>query len=128
MLPSIVFELSVQARFSAAHAITIAGTREPLHGHDWLVTATVSSSRLDREGLVCDFHMIEAALRDITGPFNNHNLNEIPPFSEGLNPTAEHVAQHIARELGRMLRLPEGVMLTSVNITEAPGCTATYRP
>jgi 6-pyruvoyltetrahydropterin/6-carboxytetrahydropterin synthase len=125
-----VFELSVETEFAAAHAIVLNGQREPLHGHNWRVTATLSGPTLDAQGLLCDFHIVESGLRDITGPWHNRNLNDLPPFADGLNPSAEHIARHIAGELARALvgRVPPGVKLTAVRITEAPGCAAIYRP
>jgi 6-pyruvoyltetrahydropterin/6-carboxytetrahydropterin synthase len=125
-----VFELTVESRFSAAHAILIAGQREPLHGHDWHITATIAGPTLDAEGLLCDFHLVETSLNSISARFHNRNLNDSPPFSAGVNPTAEHIARHIAQELARALagKLPPGARLTALRITEAPGCAATYRP
>lgn len=120
-----MFELSIESRFSAAHAIRIGGAVEPLHGHDWLVTLTVAGPSLDADGLLCDFHVIEEALRAITARFHNRSLNETAPFVE-LNPTAEHVARHIADAIAPLL--PRGVRIVSSRVTEAPGCAATYRP
>lgn len=125
-----MFEISVQTEFAAAHAIVINGEREPLHGHNWHVTVTLGGPRLDAEGLLCDFHQVESRLAGLVALYHNRNLNEIAPFNGALNPSAENVALHIAEELTRSLqgRLPAGVKLTSVRITEAPGCAATYRP
>lgn len=120
-----MFELSIEARFSAAHAIRIGGCVEPLHGHDWQVTVTVSGASLDGDGLLCDFHVVEESLKSITGRFHNRNLNDTSPF-DSINPTAERVAQHIADALAPML--PAHTRLVSVRLTEAPGCAATYRP
>ena len=124
-----MYELEVKGQFSAAHAIVIRGEREALHGHDWRVTVTVSGETLDADGLVCDFHAIESALNTITGRLHNRNLNETEPFDR-VNPTAEHVALHIAEELSRTLAgvLPEGARIAAVRVTEAPGCAATFRP
>jgi 6-pyruvoyltetrahydropterin/6-carboxytetrahydropterin synthase len=125
-----VFELCVETEFAAAHAIVMSGQREPLHGHNWRVTATLSGPALDRDGLLCDFHLVESSLRDVTGRWHNRNLNEAPPFSDGLNPSAEQVARQIADELGAALagRIPGDVRVSAVRVTEAPGCSATYRP
>ncbi len=120
-----MFEISVETEFSAAHALLIDGRREPLHGHNWHVTATVAGPDLDRDGLLCDFHAVERALREITARFQNANLNDLPPFAAGLNPSAENVARHIAE---RLAALPVGARLESVRVTEARGCAATYRP
>jgi 6-pyruvoyltetrahydropterin/6-carboxytetrahydropterin synthase len=119
-----MFELSVQGSFSAAHAIAIKGQREPLHGHDWRVVATIRGPVLDSDGLLCDFHELERGLATVIRPLQNTNLNVTPPFDD-VNPTAEHVAKHIAEHLTRLL--PAGVESIAVAVTEAPGCTATYR-
>ena len=123
-----MYELSVRAEFCAAHAIVIAGQREPVHGHNWRVTATVAGNGLDADGLLCDFHLVEAALREVIGPYHNADLNRVAPFTD-VNPTAENVAKHIADGLAARLegRLPPGAAVVSVSVTEAPGCTATYR-
>lgn len=120
-----MFELSIESRFSAAHAIRLGGAVEPLHGHDWLATLTIAGETLDEDGLLCDFHTIEEALRTITGRFHNRSLNETPPF-DSKNPTAELVAKHIADSLAPMM--PSEARILSVRVTEAPGCAATYRP
>jgi 6-pyruvoyltetrahydropterin/6-carboxytetrahydropterin synthase len=124
-----VFELSITADFSAAHAIRIKGHPEPLHGHNWHTTAVFAGDSLDDDGLLVDFHLLERTLRAITSELNNRNLNDSPPF-RALNPTAEHVARHLADELLR--RLPADATararLISLTVTEAPGCAATYRP
>jgi len=101
-----MFEISVSSRFSAAHAISIAGAREPLHGHDWHVTVVAAGPTLDADGLLCDFHTIESALRAITEQFHNNNLNDVGPFPT-INPTAENVARRIGEilvsDLGKAL-------------------------
>lgn len=120
-----MFELTVERTFSAAHAIVIAGERETVHGHDWRVRVTVAGEALDADGLLCDFHAVEAVLDDVLGPFHNADLNATPPFDH-VNPTAEQVARHIADSVAA--ELPAGVRVASTAITEAPGCEAVYRP
>jgi 6-pyruvoyltetrahydropterin/6-carboxytetrahydropterin synthase len=130
-----VFEITVQTDFAAAHALVIAGEREPIHGHNWHVVLTLAGTSLDGDGLLCDFHAVEHLLREVVAPWHNHNLNDLAPFAasgggRGLNPSAENVAFHIAGVLGRRLA-PSGVRgarVVSVSVSEAPGCVATYRP
>ncbi len=124
-----MFELQVETLFVAAHAIVIRGQREPVHGHHWLVTATVAGPRLDGDGLLCDFHLVERRLREIVAPFQNRSLNDVPPFDR-TNPTAELVAVHLGERLIALLEddLPEDVRVTSVRVTEAPGCAAIWKP
>lgn len=120
----------METSFSAAHALTIAGEREPIHGHNWRVRATVQCDALDADGLVCDFHTLAESLRSIVAPFHNANLNDIAPFTS-VNPSAERVAEHIANALRRThadLNNNRSVRLTRVSVTEAPGCQASYIP
>ncbi|MEL7472774.1 MAG: 6-carboxytetrahydropterin synthase [Planctomycetota bacterium] len=125
-----MYEITVHAEFAAAHAIAIVGALEPLHGHNWRITARIQAQTLDTDGLVCDFHTVHHTLLDIIEPFHNNNLNEQPPFNAGVNPTAELVAHHIAKELHERLdeALAPNARLASVSVTEAPGCVATYTP
>ena len=124
-----MFEITVEADFSAAHALTVAGIREPVHGHNWHVTVTLAGETLDDDGLLCDFHTVESSLREIVGAFNNQNLNDAGAFREN-NPSAERVAQHIADALQERIApsLAPHARLTAVRVTEAPRCTATYKP
>lgn len=125
------YEITAQTSFNAQHAILIQGVREPVHGHDWLVRATIAGSELDSEGLLCDFHAIEAALHQIVSPWNHDNLNHSEAFrGRKLEPTAENVAMVVAVELARALgdTLPEGARVARVSVTEAPDCVATYIP
>ncbi|MCP3905503.1 MAG: 6-carboxytetrahydropterin synthase [Planctomycetes bacterium] len=124
------YELSVDREFCAAHALVIAGQREPVHGHNWHVTLVVAGDALDGDGLLCDFHLLERELDDVLAPLDNADLNATPPFDE-VNPTAEHVARHIAEQMRRRLAAcgeTSHVHVVSASVTEAPGCRATYRP
>lgn len=123
-----MYELNVQGEFCAAHALSIAGVREPVHGHNWRVTVTITGETLDRDGLLCDFHTVEQALHEVIDPFHNADLNQCEAF-RALNPSAEHVARHIARELARRLDPPlqGSAWVSAVAVTEAPGCLAVFR-
>ncbi|MDY7108791.1 MAG: 6-carboxytetrahydropterin synthase [Planctomycetota bacterium] len=119
-----MYELSVQREFTAAHAVTMAGRRESPHSHDWRVTAVVTGAGLDEDGILCDFEAVQRRLEEIVRPLEGVDLNRTPPF-DTVNPTAEHLARHIADHLAGTL--PDGAVVTSVSVSEAPGCTATYR-
>ena len=120
------FEISTTRSFSAAHALRLYdGSMEPIHGHNWRVKVTVAAKAgLDDIGVVMDFHELERRVDTIVGPLHNRHLNEVPPFSEKLNPSAENVAWHV----GRTLRLPDAVRLASVEVWETDTNSATYRP
>ncbi len=118
-----MYELTVERRYRAAHAITMGDERETSHEHDWRVVVRVGGPRLDDDGLLCDFHALERSLDRILAPLQDHDLNATPPFDR-INPTAEHVARHLYESMAAVL--PDAVKLRSVEVTEAPGCTATY--
>ncbi|MCH2134040.1 MAG: 6-pyruvoyl tetrahydropterin synthase family protein [Phycisphaerales bacterium] len=119
-----MYSIRVERVFSAAHALVINGVTETLHGHDWRVRVTVEAPSLDADGLLCDFHDLERHLDEILRPFRDANLNDTPPFDRQ-NPSAEHVALHIARSLDPVL--PKSVTAVTAAVTEAPGCEARYR-
>jgi 6-pyruvoyltetrahydropterin/6-carboxytetrahydropterin synthase len=120
-----MYELSVETEFAAAHAISIGGEMEPLHGHHFRVRATLRGEALDGEGLLCDFHAFERRLDAAVDPFRGRTINGVPPF-DALPPTAELLARHLHEAISA--GLPAGVRLVEVAVGEAPGCTATYRP
>lgn len=124
-----MYTVRVTSIFSAAHALLLKGEREPLHGHDWRVTASFEGETLDADGLLVDFHAVEGALRAATARLSNANLNDLTPFVDGVNPSAENVARVIWEDLTRRCAsiLPGGAALGSVSVTEAPGCEAEWR-
>ena len=130
-----MYEATIEATFSAAHALRLPdGSLEPLHGHDWLVKATVASEGLDAMDTVMDFHDLEKLVEERIGPWRNQNLNAASPFVGGaddeqglaINPSAERVAEQIAWAVSG--GLPEHVWLKEISVGEAPGCVARYRP
>ncbi|MCA9278135.1 MAG: 6-carboxytetrahydropterin synthase [Phycisphaeraceae bacterium] len=122
------YEITIETTFSAAHAIMLRGEREPVHGHDWHVTACFGGDELDSDGLLCDFHALEAVLKRITSAWHNRNLNDVEPFCSGLNPSAELVSRTISELLRAQMQpiCSHSVHLCWVRVTEAPGCAATH--
>jgi 6-pyruvoyltetrahydropterin/6-carboxytetrahydropterin synthase len=118
-----MYRLRIQRVFSATHAIAMRGVLEQTHTHDWRIRVMVAGPVLDDDGLLCDFHVLEGLLDATISPFRDANLNDTPPFDR-LNPTAEHVAMHMAMTMGP--DLPSGLTELQVAVTEAPGCEATY--
>jgi 6-pyruvoyltetrahydropterin/6-carboxytetrahydropterin synthase len=119
------FDITVTREFAAAHQLILYdGSLEPLHGHNWRVSVTVTAAVLDSIGTVMDFHELERLVDAIIQSMHNRHLNEVPPFRDGLNPSAENVALHI----GRSLKLPSTVHLARVEVWETAACSAVYRP
>jgi len=126
-----MYEITVQTVFAAAHAIRLPdGALEPVHGHNWPVAVTVAADQLDEIETVCDFHLLQALVNEAIAPWQNNDLNQCEPFTDGagglkINPTAERVAWAIAEKVRP--GLPSNCTLVSVSVGEAPGCTAVWR-
>ncbi len=119
-----MFEVSVESFFSASHQVILPdGKKEPVHGHDWKVTATFAGNDLDEAGFLVDFIAAEGILSEIVAKLNHTSLNECPAMC-GMNPSAEHVAKIIGDYIARDETV--GNTFARVNVTEAPGCSATY--
>ena len=120
-----MFSIIVERRFHADHALRFPdGTAEPLHGHEWVVRVHVArtDSGLDDLECVVDFHDIERELDDVLTLWRGQSLNEIEPFVSKVNPTAERVAEQIAKSLN----LSTDLRLQRVEVTEAEGCIAVF--
>jgi 6-pyruvoyltetrahydropterin/6-carboxytetrahydropterin synthase len=121
---SMPFEIRTVRTFSAAHQLRLYdGSLEPLHGHNWRISVTVSADQLDSIGVVMDFHELARLVDDVVEPMHNRSLNDLPAFAS-VNPTTENVAMHVARSL----KLPAGVRLSKVEVWETWDCSAVYRP
>ncbi len=118
-----MYAIRIERTFSASHAVTIDGVPEVPHSHDWRVRVVLRGPVLDVDGLLCDFHAVEGLVNDVIAPFHNATLNEVPPFDR-TNPSAEAVAEHIARSL--LPDLPSNIESIKASVTEAPGCEASY--
>src|SRR3954469_25390896 len=117
------FEITTTHDFSAAHAIRLYdGSLEPLHGHNWRISVTVSADKLDAIGVVMDFHELARLVDEVAGPMHNRSLNDLPAFAS-VNPTTENVAVYVAKSL----KLPAGVRLSKVEVWETWDCSAVYR-
>lgn len=86
-----MFEISTSASFEASHYIDAeAGGAHyrRVHGHSFVVTASVSSSRPGQEGWVMDMGQLEDLLRKTLAELDHSVLNEIPGLEK---PTFENI-------------------------------------
>ena len=63
-----------------------------------VVEAVVRGRVLDDLGMLIDFKTVKGLLADVLDRFDHRYLNELAPFSEGIHPTAEHLARVIYEE------------------------------
>jgi 6-pyruvoyltetrahydropterin/6-carboxytetrahydropterin synthase len=128
-----MYAIEVTTEFCASHQLRLPnGSLEPLHGHNWRITLRITAQKLDALETVLDFHDVERALQQHVLPWNNCHLNDLDPFKDGAhNPSAERVAEEIARRLTRILtQSPDAtarqVRISEVRVTEAPHCAAVW--
>jgi 6-pyruvoyltetrahydropterin/6-carboxytetrahydropterin synthase len=60
--------------FSAAHFITLDGTYEPLHGHNYAVSAEIAGTELTADSYLLDFGVVKALLRAYISEVNHRFL------------------------------------------------------
>jgi len=119
-----MYELAVEADFSAAHNLReYQGKCERLHGHNWRVLVTLRSTKLNRLGMVMDFHHARLLIDEVLGRLDHDYLNEVKPFDK-VNPTTENIARVLYEELGG--KLPRGVRVGKVTVWESSRCGASY--
>lgn len=124
-----MFRIQVREEFEAAHRIVgYPGKCDRLHGHSWSVEAKVAGKTLDDLGMLVDFKVIKRELKTALDRLDHRYLNEMPPFCDGVNPTAEHLAKYFYEELAAGDIFPPGVMLESVCVWESPHSCAIYEP
>jgi 6-pyruvoyltetrahydropterin/6-carboxytetrahydropterin synthase len=123
-----VFEIRASAHFDAAHWLRdYEGPCARMHGHSFRVEAAVAGSQLGPAQLLVDFHDLRRLLEEAIEPLDHNCLNEVEPFTE-LSPTSENIARHIYRALAeRLPRLPDGVRLSWVSVSESPDTKVVYR-
>jgi 6-pyruvoyltetrahydropterin/6-carboxytetrahydropterin synthase len=122
-----MYELSVEAQFSAAHQLRgYKGKCEKLHGHNWRVQVTVSSDRLNEIDIVMDFHDLKRIVNEVISSLDHSFLNDVFPFTE-INPSSENIAKWIYDSVKKRLRKGyRNVNLTSVTVWESESASATY--
>jgi 6-pyruvoyltetrahydropterin/6-carboxytetrahydropterin synthase len=119
-----MFTVKVETHFWASHQLTLPdGSKEPMHRHNWAVTAKVGCDKLDSMGLVMDFIQLQVMVKEITSRFTDDQLGSIDYFQRN-NPSAENVAKYIFEQLEP--KLPGRVKLQSIKVVEEPGCSAKF--
>ena len=125
-----MYELKVEGAVEAAHQIpNYPGKCARLHGHNWVVEATVKGTELDELGMLVDFKAVKKELGTVLDAFDHRFLNDLAPFSQGVNPTAENLAHIIFERLAASSIFPEGegrAYLASVTVWESPKSSVTY--
>ena len=122
-----MFEVMIERNFSSAHQLRgYRGKCENLHGHNYKIEIYARGRELDKTGLLVDFVELKAAADEIVNYLDHRNINELPPFDEELNPSAENLARYILERVAHRVG-DERVQVYKVRCFETPTSVATYQ-
>ena len=121
------FEVMIERNFSSAHQLRgYKGKCENLHGHNYKIEIYARGSELDNIGLLVDFGELKEAADEVVVYLDHRNINELPPFDEELNPSAENLARYILERVASRVG-DERVSVYKVRCFETPTSVATYQ-
>ena len=91
-----------------------------------MVQAVIQGTELDELGMLVDFKQAKRALSEVLERFDHRFLNELQPFSDGLNPTAENLSRVIFEELAGNSVFVRDSYLSAITVFESPKSSVTY--
>lgn len=114
-----MYEVGVVAQFEAAHRLQgDFGPAARMHGHTYRLEVILRGGMLREDGTLFDLGRLGAAVDELAGAFNYRELSEVPGL-EGVNTTAEVVADYCWRRLAPQLR-DRGLTSLTVRVWESP--------
>jgi 6-pyruvoyltetrahydropterin/6-carboxytetrahydropterin synthase len=122
-----MFEVMIERNFSSAHQLRgYKGKCENLHGHNYKIEIYARGRELDNIGLLVDFGELKNAADEVVAYLDHRNINELPPFDEELNPSAENLARYILERVSSRVG-DARVSIYKVRCFETPTSVATYQ-
>ena len=120
-----MFELNIRTHFSAAHHLAgYPGSCAALHGHNWGVEVFVRGRELDATGMLVDFRLLKASVRELLKEIDHTDLNQSPAFKT-VNPTSENIARFLFDRLSAGLDCAQ-YRISRVTVCETPDSTSSY--
>ena len=99
-----MFEVTVEAGFSSGHYLrNYQGKCENPHGHNYKVFITLMGAELDHAGLLLDFKLLKQVMRPVVDRLDHQMINDLVPFNEELNPSAENLARYFFQQTATQL-------------------------
>jgi 6-pyruvoyltetrahydropterin/6-carboxytetrahydropterin synthase len=120
------YTISKEFAFSASHQLD--GLPEDhqcsrLHGHNYVIKVLLGSRRTDEVGFIVDYGELSFIKDFLDQVWDHRHLNDVAPFNEGVNPTAENMASVLLNLVA--YRLIERVDMIEVGVSETPKTWAT---
>jgi len=120
-----MFTLSIKDTFSAAHRLEdYNGKCEELHGHNFSVEASFAGETPGKDGMLIDFKVLKAYLKNVLDTLDHKYINEILFFQEHAS-SSEYISLYIFNELKKLVK-EEGVSLKAVRVWESENAFVTY--
>jgi 6-pyruvoyltetrahydropterin/6-carboxytetrahydropterin synthase len=117
----------IERNFSSAHQLRgYKGKCENLHGHNYKIEIYARGQELDNIGLLVDFGELKTAADEVVQYLDHRNINELEPFDEEVNPSAENLARYILERVSARVG-DERVQVYKVRCFETPNSVATYQ-
>ena len=123
-----MFEVMIERHFSSAHQLRgYKGKCENLHGHNYKIEIYARGRELDNIGLLVDFGELKMAADEVVQYLDHRNINELEPFIEELNPSAENLARYILERVRARVGDSSRAEVYKVRCFETPTSVATYQ-
>jgi 6-pyruvoyl-tetrahydropterin synthase len=128
-----VFAVEVSDHIMIAHSFRgeVFGPAQRLHGATFAVSAAFMAQTLDANGIVVDIGRAFDVLKEVLGPLNYRNLDDIAEF-KSVNTTTEFLTRHVfdglaaAVKSGRLGRAGREIGAIRVTVAESPSARAWY--
>ena len=118
-----MYKVSKRIEISAMHKLDLdyISPCTQNHGHNWIITVTISGTELNNNGMLFDFKQIKDFIHE---KMDHKNLNEVFSF----NPTAENIAKWVAEEIDSRLNLMNAfnTVCSKVVVQESEGNIAEW--
>jgi len=120
-----LYEVTIKQSFSAAHTLKDIGSMcEKLHGHNFVVEVTVSSSQLTDAGILIDFKILREWTEELLRELDHRYLNEVDYF-KNINPSAENIAKLIFDRIAEKAKR-HNLDMSQVTVWESEDARASY--
>ncbi len=120
-----MYEVTIKQSFSAAHMLKeIDGKCEKLHGHNFIVEVSVSSSKLSEASILIDFRVLKEWTGEILKELDHKYLNEIKYF-KNISSSSENIARFIYERISDKVKC-HNLDVSRVIVWESEDARVTY--
>ena len=128
-----MFAVEVSDHIMIAHSFRgeVFGPAQRLHGATFAISAAFMAQTLDANGIVVDIGRAFDVLKEVLGPLNYRNLDDVAEF-KSINTTTEFLTRHVFDNLaaavkgGRLGRDGREIGAIRVTVAESPTARAWY--